>query len=247
VEIIVVDNHSSDNTCAIANDLADRVITAGPERSSQVNAGARLASGEYLYKIDSDFILQADVIREAVAAAQDQHLDGILIHNRSDPMAGRWARVRQFERDMYAGQNLNVAVRFVKLTLFLAIGGFDEALYAGEDYDLQARLVAAGARMGWITSFETHIGEPRTLREVVSKHFYYGSNLRVYVRKHGLHGVKQLSPLRLAFLRNFGRFLRHPVLFAEFLAYWGVKYAAGASGFLFGRSKPPYMYSSTIQ
>src|SRR5438093_11547332 len=62
VELIVVDNHSSDNTLSIARRWTDRVFTQGPERSTQRNYGARQAAGEYLLFVDSDMVLSAKVV-----------------------------------------------------------------------------------------------------------------------------------------------------------------------------------------
>ena len=73
MEVIVVDNNSTDNTKSIARRYTDKVFDindhftpplkvrggAGgvmkPERSAQVNFGVTHAQGEYLYKIDADF------------------------------------------------------------------------------------------------------------------------------------------------------------------------------------------------
>ena len=45
VELVVVDNASTDGTAAIAREHADIFEAAGPERSAQRNRGATLASG----------------------------------------------------------------------------------------------------------------------------------------------------------------------------------------------------------
>ena len=66
VESIVVDNGSSDRTLEIAHRLADVVVQRGPERSAQRNAGVRAGRGEFVAVLDSDMILEPDVLREAV-------------------------------------------------------------------------------------------------------------------------------------------------------------------------------------
>jgi glycosyltransferase involved in cell wall biosynthesis len=86
-EVIVVDNFSTDGTLAIAQELADHVVVIGPERSAQTNVGARIATGEFVYRVDSDFVLSPGLIGEAVAASRVNQLDAVLIHNRSDPSA----------------------------------------------------------------------------------------------------------------------------------------------------------------
>ncbi len=66
-EIIVVDNSSSDETCTIAQDLADHVVTRGPERSAQRNAGAALTSASIGGFIDSDMIVSTNVVAEVLS------------------------------------------------------------------------------------------------------------------------------------------------------------------------------------
>ena len=45
VEIIVVDNNSTDNTKKIARKFTNKVFNKGPERSAQMNFGAKKAKG----------------------------------------------------------------------------------------------------------------------------------------------------------------------------------------------------------
>ncbi|SCA57281.1 putative Glycosyl transferase, group 2 family protein [Candidatus Terasakiella magnetica] len=53
-EIIVVDGGSSDATLKIAQELADRIVTAPKGRGAQLKAGAEAASGDWLLFLHSD-------------------------------------------------------------------------------------------------------------------------------------------------------------------------------------------------
>ena len=53
-ELIVVDGGSEDQSLAIAAPLADQVLVAATGRALQMNAGAAVASGEYLLFLHSD-------------------------------------------------------------------------------------------------------------------------------------------------------------------------------------------------
>lgn len=68
VEIIVVDDGSSDDTCNIVNELGCQLIrrgsNGGPARAR--NAGAIAARGEVLFFLDADTRMRRDTIREAV-------------------------------------------------------------------------------------------------------------------------------------------------------------------------------------
>ena len=229
IEVIVVDQYSSDSTVAIAKEFTDRVYHAGPERGPQYNLGFRVAKGDLLYRIDSDFVLEPDVIREAVALIS-QGYDAVVVPNEPDPSISFWARVRTLEGRCYHDDEWNVAARFFKAPILRSLGGFDEDLVAGEDYDLHNRLLLEGYRVGRITSREIHLGEPRSLKDVYGKYFYYGQTIREFLRRDRGRGTRQLLPLRTAYIRHWRDFLRQPDLTAGFLVYQIVKYVAAWRG-----------------
>ncbi len=66
IEIIVVDNNSTDRTVKIAKRYTDKIYNIGPERSAQLNFGVKLAKGTYILFPDADMILSENVISECV-------------------------------------------------------------------------------------------------------------------------------------------------------------------------------------
>ena len=235
VEVIVVDNYSRDKTREIAKKYADLVLLKGGERSAQVNFGVRYARGKYVYRVDSDFVLEPTVIEEAVRKCEVEGFDAVCVHNTSDPTVSFWARVRKLERDCYADDELNVAARFFRKDVFEAVGGFDENLVAGEDYDFHNKLLKVGFRIGRIKAREVHIGEPKTLLEIAKKHYYYGKTLPKFLSKNKIKGLKQLSPVRPGFIKNSKIFGKYPLLTIGFLIYQFVRYFSSAAGYLVGK------------
>lgn len=233
IEVIVVDNYSTDKTQEIAEKYADLVLLKGPERSAQVNFGVKYARGKYVYRVDSDFVVEPLVVEEAVKKCELEGFDAVCVHNTSDPSAGFWARVRKLERDCYAYDELNVAARFFRKDVFERTGGFDERLVAAEDYDLHNRLVKHGFKIGYIKAKEIHIGEPESLSEIAKRHYYYGKTLKNFIAVNTARGIKQVSPIRPAFIRNWRRFIDCPALTFGFLVYQAVKYFSAGLGFLF--------------
>lgn len=68
-EVIVVDGGSADGTALLAAPLCDRVLVAPRGRAAQMNAGARLASGDALVFLHADTTLPPgaeQAIREAL-------------------------------------------------------------------------------------------------------------------------------------------------------------------------------------
>ena len=70
VELVVVDNFSTDDTFEVAEALADIAVQAGPERSAQRNLGIELATGDYVLWIDADMVLTPHVVEDAVREAE---------------------------------------------------------------------------------------------------------------------------------------------------------------------------------
>lgn len=235
VEIIVVDNYSTDRTRNIAVKYGAKFYWKGPERSAQVNFGAKKARGKYIYRVDSDFVLQPDTIREAVETCERYGYDAIVIHNTSDPSVSFWAKIRKVERDCYKNDELNVAARFWRKTVFSAVGEFDENLVAGDDYDFHNRLVEQGFKIGRIKAQEIHIGEPKTLVEVVRKHYYYGKNIHRFIKKNPEKALWQLSPLRASHVKGFLKFCRDPMLLTGFVIYQVARYAATTMGMILSK------------
>ena len=232
VEIIVVDRRSRDTTRTIAKKFTKQVYVHGPERAAQVNFGAAKAKGKYLYRVDSDFIVEPDVIDECVKKCEKEGLDGIAVHNTSAEGLGFWSEVRKLERDTYRDDSLIVAVRFFTKKAWELIDGFDETLYGPEDYDFHNRFVAAGFRWGRIVAVERHLGEPKTLSEIYRKHYWYGKQMLFYFRKHRFISIMQFNPIRRSYLRHYKTFFQHPVLSLGLILMTATKFLAGGVGFL---------------
>ena len=230
-EIIVVDNYSTDNTIQLARQYTKSVYIEAPERTAQVNFGIRKAKGKYIYEVGSDFVLEPYLIEEAILKCELEGYAALIIHNTSDETISFWAKVRKFERDMYLDDELNVAVRFMRKEIFKKVGYFDESMVAAEDYDLHNRIVAAGYKIGRINSKETHIGEPKTLKEIINKHYYYGTTIPAFLAKNPRKGMRQLSPLRPAYVRHWKAFFKHPVLTFGFMIYQVARYSSAIIGY----------------
>ena len=218
LEIIVVDNDSSDKTKEIAQKFTNKVFSLGPERSAQKNFGVEKSNGEWFIYLDADMVLSENVVAECVEKfSMDENIIALYI---PEIVAGKsfFSRVRSFERGFYDGTVID-AVRFIRKDKFLEAGGFDEKLYAGEDWDLDKRLKNFG-KFDIIKSPLFHNEEEFSLKKYFAKKGYYSKNLDVYIQKWGKDDpdVKEQFGFCYRFIGVFmengkwKRLLRHPIL-----------------------------------
>lgn len=199
--VIVVDRDSTDETVALASSWGARVLSGGPERSAQRNAGARAARGEWVLFIDSDMVLEADVVESCLQACGD---NAAAIVPEVGLGEGLLARLRALEKRCYFGHPSVEAARFFPRSAFLQLGGYDEELLAGEDWDLTDRWRASGRSTVRAEGTIFHNDDALTLVALITKRFRYGRSYLEFVRKDRRSALGHLRHRRL---RPFFRLL----------------------------------------
>ena len=220
VEIIVVDNSSTDGTKDIAEKLGARVFDKGPERCAQRNLGWREASAAWVLVLDADMIVPEALSEEIFGAIDAGNADGFWIPEVRTG-GGLRTKARNFERSFYDGTAID-ALRVMRKTVLAEAGGYDESLIAGgEDWDLDIRILALGVKCEILKTALIHNEKSLTLRRLIAKKAYYSKTIGDYRAKWPGHPAveKQFSPwYRFAgvFIENgkWKRLLRHPVLSA---------------------------------
>jgi len=217
IEIIVVDNDSTDRTKEIARKYG-KVYNKGPERSAQRNFGVKKSKGKYILYLDADMMLSEKVVEECVEKCEKQGIDALYIPERIVGK-GFWIKVRDFERSFYNGTCID-AVRFIRKKTFLETGGFDENLTGPEDWDLDRRIKRIG-KVGIIKSQLYHNEGKFDLNRYLAKKKYYLKDINKYVNKWGKKDPivkKQLCvKYRLfdVFIENgkWKKLVSHPILY----------------------------------
>ena len=134
-EIVLVDDGSTDATSAIGEQYGARVISIERRQIGAArNAGARAARGDVFIFVDADTRIGPEHVRGAVEALESGYAGGgaRLATDREIPL---WGRIffRVFTT-LYFGLNLGAgAFLFTTRENFLAVGGFDEIYFAGEE------------------------------------------------------------------------------------------------------------------
>jgi glycosyltransferase involved in cell wall biosynthesis len=208
IEIIIVDSFSSDGTKRIAENHAARTIEANVKRSEARNLGANSAVGELVFFIDSDMELDPNVVEECVRRIKEGY-DAIIIPEVSVG-EGFWAKSKALEKLCYVGDDLIEGARFLKRSVFEALGGYDPELEAGEDWDLSNRIRKTGYRIARIKSPIMHHEGRLSLMDSVRKKYYYAGTIDRYIQKYPEVAKKQLTLFRHAFLRNWRKIVADP-------------------------------------
>ncbi|SRR6266487_420538 len=216
IEIFVIDSFSSDNTSEIASSFNANVFLLDGERARAKNFGISKATGEFLLFIDSDMILQPQVVEECVRTwSANRRIVTIIIPERSIG-SGFWVRVRDFERKLYEGSKVESPRFFVK-SLVSQVGGFDEEVVAYEESTLPQKLEDIGIDLqDRVTSLILHDEEGFNLRKWLDKKRYGGETGKLYSKKYRKNAKMQfsISYRTRIFLANgnWKIIIRHPIL-----------------------------------
>jgi glycosyltransferase involved in cell wall biosynthesis len=178
-EIIVVDNGSSDATASVAERHGASVLDARDAETVAAvrNRGARRALGDIVCFLDADVLVNerwALRVKERLASCTEgRWLSGneCTAGDSSSWIQRTWFAVSGRDRS-----HVNAANMVVPRVRFLEIGGFDERLSSGEDYEICLRARA----LGWaVTADELlearHMRDPASLFEFAIRELWHGS------------------------------------------------------------------------
>lgn len=209
IEIVIVDNYSTDDTVDIARKYGSRIFQVKALRSAARNYGAKKAKGDFFLFVDADMELTPKVVEECVRKIMG-NIDAIMIPEIRVG-EGFWAKCRAIERLTYIGDPLIESARFFRKEVFEKVNGYDEGLEAGEDWDLHARVEDTGYKIKSVSSFVRHHERRLTLRKIVMKRYYYGKTLMKYIKKHPRRSKIQFMPIRINYLKHWKLFANQPL------------------------------------
>jgi len=233
IEIIVVDNNSTDKTKQIAKKYTNLVFNKGPERSAQRNFGAKVAKGTYLLFIDSDMKLMKDVVKECIEKINGHK--ALVIPEESFGV-GFWAKCKALERSFYLGVDWIEAARFFDEKIFRQFGGYDESQTGTEDYDLPQRIKQkyGDESIGRINSLILHNEGKLSLVRTLSKKHYYAKTMQKYAKTNKKYFNKQasISNRYKLYFSEPQKLFSNPIVGAGMLFMKTAEFAAGGLGYL---------------
>lgn len=175
-EAIVINNFSTDHTESVVAELSDpriRLINFANHGiiAASRNVGIREARGEWVAFLDSDDVWHDDKLTTCLPhlkadidiVTHGVHFwDGARILRDWLPGPERRAQLRNL---LFEGSAMSPSATMVRRSLLLAVDGVSEdaELRTAEDYELQLKLVAAGARIRFLplvlSKYRIHPGQ----------------------------------------------------------------------------------------
>ncbi|MBI3529605.1 MAG: glycosyltransferase [Betaproteobacteria bacterium] len=170
VEVIVVDDTSTDDTAVMASGMGARVMPSGGRLGpgGARNQAAAQARGDILWFVDADVVVHDDAARELQRAVAEPGVTAVFGSYDDQPPAKNFlSQYKNLVHHFYHHRGRGEASTFwagcgaVRKEAFLAIGGFDVVRYTRpsiEDIELGYRLRAAGGRiLLWPALQGTHL------------------------------------------------------------------------------------------
>ena len=161
VEVVVVDDGSTDGTAALARAYGDAIVLVSRTNgglSAARNTGARAATGELIVFCDADDILLPPAVSAMVMAWQQAGGGRRAVTCNAYPLTGEGVNPRRAlalraspppaqQRVALLRMNIALAICLVPRDLWTELDGFDETLPMVEDWDFWLRAVYGGAEI----------------------------------------------------------------------------------------------------
>lgn len=223
IEIIVVDNYSTDWTKVIAKIYTDKVYQQWPERTTQKNLWIAKAQWEHVFFVDSDMVLTSEVVEECMWVYQSNNgVWGVCIPEHSIGK-GLFVKIRDFERSFYAWTWVESA-RFFRLDDVKCVGGFEEDLIFFEESLLPQKIESQLDKSCKyvIQSHINHDEDEIRLLPRLQKKFYYGKSLKEYKKKVQELWIIQTWEDQMSIISRYMIFLRNKRFYSKPLLALGI-------------------------
>lgn len=235
IEIIIIDNNSTDETKKIAKEYTNRVYNYGPERSIQRNKGIKEARGEFVLVLDQDMYLTRKVVQACLLQLTQKNLIALVIPEISIG-EGFWTKCVILERYVsnVLEDGLNDSCRFFRKKDALKIGGYDSGIVGAEDSDFHYRMKELG-KIGKIKEYINHDEGRTRFWNRVKKKYYYSSAFREYLRRRPILAAAQFFPIKPAYFKHSLLLLKQPLVTIGMFTLRSCEVMAGLLGLIFKR------------
>ncbi|MFC4258496.1 glycosyltransferase [Marinobacter lacisalsi] len=186
IEIIVVDNASSDRTPQIAHRYADKVLTLTNGNVGAVrNRGVKESTSDIIIFVDADCLVDRDWVYRGIRRLSEnkncifggpyktrEHANWVerlwLLENPNHP---------RIQPDLLGG------CIFVRSVDFKSVGGFNEEMTSGEDSDLSDKFRRQGKTVNISQDLSVvHLGNPQTIGDFLRRQVWHSENYLLFIK-----------------------------------------------------------------
>ena len=234
IEVIVVDDHSTDNTGEIVRHFGARLIEAGEGRGANNarNLGAKQAEGKILIFIDSDIVIRRETVLGIVEQLEEEGVDAVVglytAKHRHENLISQyknlWIRY-SYIKSPPAIDWLFGAISGIRRETFMRLGGFDTGLLAAhgnDDLELGKRFAKANLRIVLDMDTEVEHLKHYTLASFIRNEYHRSAGFAELATRLGETG----GALRKGFVNVYPAFVLSTVYIVLLLAA-GIASAAG--------------------
>ena len=191
LQIIVVDDGSSDDSPLVAREFGAILIPSGGVGRGPAaarNVGAAIAQGEILAFIDSDCSASRSWLCELVPAfanpdmqAVGGQVDGMCTESAVDRYEAVMSSLSISSRELTGSGGTDTFYLpscnlLVRRSAFRSAGGFKDSMHVGEDVDLTWRLRDNGGTISYLPAGNILHEHRSSLRSFMSRRFDYGTS-----------------------------------------------------------------------
>lgn len=206
-ELILVDNGSTDGSFEImsrdygqARLYQSKDVTIAALR----NYAAQFATGEFLVFIDSDCVVPANYLHQAITVFNNVCPDATgsryVLPRNPHWIERSWYALHERQRESHVNY-INSGNFLIKKSLFQQLGGFDAALITGEDSEIGSRMNRLGYKIYESQNIQAaHLGNEKDIKTFFKKHAWRGLGMFGSRRNPQIHKIAVLTMLHLLLL-----------------------------------------------
>jgi cellulose synthase/poly-beta-1,6-N-acetylglucosamine synthase-like glycosyltransferase len=203
VDVLVIDDGSTDRTIAQVRAVIDEVPTgrvalitqSNAGKANALNTGLRAATGDLIVTVDADTVFEPDALVQLIQPLRDESVGAVSgntkVGNR-DRLLGRWQHLEyvmgfNLDRRMYdvlgCMPTVPGAIGAFRASALRAVGGFSDATLA-EDTDITMALQRAGSRVVYEPRAVAWTEAPQGFRDLWRQRYRWSYGTIQSVWKH---------------------------------------------------------------
>jgi len=225
IEIIVIDSHSSDGTVALAEKYNAKVHYA-PTLAEARAVGVQGSRGKYILLLDSDQVLDSNVVEACVDVCKREGYDAVTLFERSLIQKDTFIeRVIAYDKDLFHSAHDDDPIygaaipRFFKASYLKSLDYSVNPPITFEHSFIHNAVVGAGARVKFVDAYIYH-HEPTSLLGVARKFYRYGYYYVPAFRGDSRLVFHHSLPRRVYFSKEA---LKQPILLVGLILVYFVK------------------------